>query len=143
MAHQHRITKGAKIMAPTPDKPIRGKALASSLDDPQPSYPLATPDPLLPLLDPHAPVDFAHQRIAGRVFGQLLRPGEKTSHPTDFYVEFPAHSGQFSAINIRKLVGILGEVTAVRSFTRTDVARVLSSARPGFEFEKLLRASRP
>lgn len=133
MAHSHRITPESS------KRPAAKKAPAKS----RASYPLKTPDPLLPLLDPSNPVEFSHGRIAGKLYGQLAQPRSRKVHPTDFYVEWPANSGDFRAINIRKVVGICGEVTAHKVFAREAAAKLLSIAKPGFAFEKLLELSRP
>jgi hypothetical protein len=135
MPHSHRISPSSKT------SPATKTAKTPKTKDFQP----VTPDPLAPLLDPDNPIDFAHNRIAGRVFGQFLGPRNKRNHPTDFYVEWPTNSGSLVAVNLTKLVAICGEVASSRHpvFTKNQAARLLSVVKPGFGFEKLLHHSRP
>jgi hypothetical protein len=104
-------------------------------------------DPDLPLIRMDASQPFAARMPDGKLHGgrihpQRLNKDTATSHPSLFYVEFPAASANYYEVSIPKLTRILGEGSG-ESFTLTQAARILSSIPRRHHFLNLITIARP
>lgn len=130
MAHMHRIIKDA----PMHIDEFRSSSTPHSIDTP------------LIIRDSHADFITMDQgvRKQGRVFSQRRHLGNSASHPSTFYVEFPAESEQFYEIDANRVCSTLGDSSARSPFSRAEVARIMELTRhEAMDFTKLLTASRP
>ena len=134
MAHQHRIIRSSAATPATPSS--------------TPHSPLPTPRSIdLPLIIRDSHADFITtdrgNRKQGRVFSQRRNLGNAASHPSTFYIEFPADSEQFHEIDANRVCSTLGDSSARSPFSRAEVARIMELSRPAMDFTSLLTASRP
>ncbi len=146
MAHQHRILR--PLAAPTiitgqgGDESTTLSRYISKVGQDRPA-----PDITLPLINRDASAEFVKpldgRRQLGRVFSQHRTPADKRSHPTVFYVEFPADSSDFHEINGNTLVASIGDSAARGPFSRAEIAKVMELVRTDTDFLKLLKSCRP
>jgi hypothetical protein len=77
------------------------------------------------------------------VYSQRRNLENASSHPTVFYVEFPADSQSFQEIDANRLVRIIGDSAVRNAYSRLEVARLIDSIPATTDFTQFLQTCRP